>query len=324
MSMKAQRHIDERQPAETLDLDFARSVVAGLARPDKAVPSRFFYDARGSELFEEITQLPEYYPTRTETEILAKYATDMTSSAPAGSSLIEFGSGSSRKTEILLAAMPELYAYVPIDISQSALDDATDRLAERFPGLRVLPVVGDFSQPLKLDDAILEHPRVGFFPGSTIGNLEPGDAVNLLAQMANLLESGSRLIIGVDLKKDIDRLVAAYSDSAGVTAEFNFNLLERINRELGADFDVSAFEHNAVYNVEEGRMESYLVSKVRQQVTLFGRNVTFEAGEPVHTENSHKYDLQEFDVLVRKAGWSTVNVWADDDDLFSVHELIAG
>ncbi len=324
MSMKAQRRIDECQPAETLDLDFARSVVAGLARPDKAIPSRFFYDARGSELFEEITQLPEYYPTRTETAILEKYATEMTAGAPAGSSLIEFGSGSSRKTEILLAAMPELYAYVPIDISQSALADAAERLAQRLPKLRVLPVVGDFSQPLKLDDAILEHPRVGFFPGSTIGNLEPGDAVNLLAQMARVLGSGSRFIIGVDLKKDVDRLVAAYSDSAGVTADFNFNLLERINRELGADFNVPAFEHSAVYNAEDGRMESYLVSKVRQQVTLFGRNVTFEAGESIHTENSHKYDLEEFDALVRKAGWSTVNVWNDEDHLFSVHELIAG
>ncbi len=234
--------------AEQHESDFASALLAGLTAPVKSIPCRFLYDAAGSALFERITELPEYYPTRTETRILRERSAEIAQDAAPGNVLIEFGSGSSTKTELLLAEMHELYAYVPIDISAAALRDAQVRIKRRFPHVRVLPVCGDFSRALALPSEIDGRPRLGFFPGSTIGNLTESAAIKLLANMAGILGSGARLIIGVDLKKDVRRLIRAYDDADGVTAAFNLNLLKRANRELDTDFDVGQFDHLAIYD----------------------------------------------------------------------------
>jgi dimethylhistidine N-methyltransferase len=303
--------------------DFAEALIEGLSARNKSIPCRFFYDAAGSELFERITELPEYYPTRTETAILRAHAGDMAALAAPDAVLIEFGSGSSTKTELLLARMRDLYAYVPIDISGAALRDAQTRIAARFPGLNVLHVQGDFARPLSLAPDIAARPRLGFFPGSTIGNLTEGEAVKLLANMRGILGDGSRLIIGADLKKDVRRLLAAYDDAAGVTAAFNLNLLHRANRELGADFDVDRFSHAASYDVRHGRIDMHLVSRAEQSVTVLGHRFRFATGERIHTEHSHKYDVDGFQALAQRAGWRPQVVWTDAERLFSVHVLSA-
>ncbi|WP_083556330.1 L-histidine N(alpha)-methyltransferase [Hyphomicrobium sp. NDB2Meth4] len=303
--------------------EFATALVCGLSKSNKAIPCRFFYDAEGSSLFEQITSLPEYYPTRTETSILRAHATHLARLVPPGAVLIEFGSGSSTKTELLLAEMDDLHAYVPIDISPAALDDARTRIAQRFPHLRVTPVVGDFSGPIALPAAIAGHPRVGFFPGSTIGNLAESDAVALLASMRAILGKGAILIIGADLKKDVRRLIAAYDDAEGVTAAFNLNLLRRANRELGTDFDLSAFSHLATYDVRHGRIDMHLVSGRAQTVNVLGHRIRFAEGERIHTEHSHKYDMAGFAALVQRAGWQSREVLTDPENLFSVHILTA-
>lgn len=303
--------------------EFARALLDGLTAPEKSIPCRFLYDAEGSALFERITELPEYYATRTEIGILETYAAEIAADAAPGNVLIEFGSGSSTKTEILLAKMHQLYAYVPIDISKSALADAQERIRERFPNIRVLPVSGDFAGPLPLPTEIARHPRLGFFPGSTIGNLTNEEAVDLLGNMALILGSGGRLIIGADLKKDVGRLLRAYDDRAGVTAAFNLNLLERANRELGTNFDVSQFEHLATYDEAHGRVDLYLVSRIDQVVNVLGRRIRFAAGERIHTEHSHKYDIEGFQALAERAGWLPLKVWTDPERLFSVHVLEA-
>jgi dimethylhistidine N-methyltransferase len=310
-------------PAEARS-EFADALIAGLSARQKSIPCRFFYDAEGSALFEAITELPEYYPTRTETAILRDHAADMAALAAPGAVLIEFGSGSSIKTELLLAEMRDLHAYMPIDISSSALSEAQARIATRFPRLAVLPVEADFSQPLKLSDSISARPRLGFFPGSTIGNLTEGEAVELLANMRAILGDGARLIIGADLKKDVRRLIAAYDDAAGVTAAFNLNLLHRANRELGADFDVGQFAHAATYDVRNGRIDMHLVSRAEQSVTVLGHRFHFAIGERIHTEHSHKYDIDGFQALAKRAGWWPQVVWTDAENLFSVHVLAAG
>ncbi|HJZ31300.1 MAG TPA: L-histidine N(alpha)-methyltransferase [Hyphomicrobiaceae bacterium] len=307
-----------------LEDDFASAVIGGLSRPQKALPCRYFYDARGSELFEEITHLPEYYPTRTEMGILNAHAGEMTESLPNAGVLVEFGSGSSRKTEILLRQLPRLSAYVMIDVSQTALDGAKARLAEHFPELDVRAIVGDFSFPVALPADLQPRPKTGFFPGSTIGNLTPADAERLLRIFRVALAPAGRLIIGADLKKDARTLVLAYDDPAGVTAAFNLNLLARINRELGADFDLAAFQHEAIYNPRHGRIEMYLVSRTQQQVTVGEHRFTFRPGETIHTENSYKYTIDQFRELARAADWLPRRVWTDEDNMFSVHELIAG
>jgi dimethylhistidine N-methyltransferase len=310
-------------PAEARS-EFADALIAGLSARQKSIPCRFFYDAEGSALFEAITELPEYYPTRTETAILRDHAADMAALAAPGAVLIEFGSGSSIKTELLLAEMRDLHAYMPIDISSSALSEAQARIATRFPRLAVLPVEADFSQPLKLSDSISARPRLGFFPGSTIGNLTEGEAVELLANMRAILGDGARLIIGADLKKDVRRLIAAYDDAAGVTAAFNLNLLHRANRELGTDFDVGQFAHAATYDVRNGRIDMHLVSRAEQSVTVLGHRFHFAIGERIHTEHSHKYDIDGFQALAKRAGWWPQVVWTDAENLFSVHVLAAG
>lgn len=306
---------------EPADLDFARSLLAGLRSERKSIPCRFLYDKRGSELFEQITELSEYYPTRTETKILKTCAGEIRDATPPGSLLVEFGSGSSTKTEILLAALDRLEGYVAVDISPSALEDASNRLSSRFPDLKVYPVAGDFSRELELPIEFGTLPKIGFFPGSTIGNLVPDEAVELLANMGRILGSGSRMIVGADLKKDPDVLRAAYNDSQGVTAQFNLNLLARANRDLDTGFDLGLFEHVAAYDDEEGRVDMLLVSKSDQVVPVLGHKIVFAAGEAIHTEHSHKYEVAGFQELARRAGWMPSRVWTDDDAYFSIHEL---
>ncbi|WP_036260771.1 L-histidine N(alpha)-methyltransferase [Methylocapsa aurea] len=305
----------------TPDVELARAVVAGLSQPQKTLPCALLYDARGSALFEQITALPEYYPTRTEAAILAGAASDIAAHTPPGSLLVEFGSGSSRKTEILLEALPSLAAYVPIDVSQTALEDARARLAGRFPALRIIPIRGDFTQQLVLPQTLAKRPRLGFFPGSTIGNFAPLEACALLRQMGQSLGPCGRLLIGVDLQKDLARLISAYDDAAGVTALFNLNLLHRINREMGADFAVDRFAHVALYNGAEGRIEMHLESLTAQTVALGGRRFDFAEGERIHTENSYKYTVAQFHELAAGAGWTPRRLWTDAEDLFSLHEL---
>ncbi len=301
--------------------ELAIAVIDGLSRPKKSLPCRFFYDARGSELFEEITRLPEYYPTRVETGILEDNGHEIVEGIGDRGVLVEFGSGSSRKTEILLRQLPPRVAYVPVDVSESALSEASARLASRFPGLDIRPIVADFSHPVRLPAGLARRLKTGFFPGSTIGNLPPTEAASLLRAFKAMLAPRGRLVIGVDLKKDARRLVLAYNDAAGVTAAFNLNLLHRINREVEHSFDLSSFRHEAIYDPREGRIEMHLVSRADQSVTICGRRFRFSAGETIHTENSYKYTVGEFQDLARSAGWTPSRVWSDAECLFSVHEL---
>lgn len=305
------------------DHAFAASVIEGLSRPRKSLPCRFFYDARGSDLFEEITKLPEYYPTRTEIAILEAHAVEIAKGVPEKAILVEFGSGSSRKTEILLKTLRKLTAYVPVDMSESALADAKSRLLQRFPALGVRPIIGDFSLPVTFPEDIARACKLGFFPGSTIGNFSPSAAVRLLGTMRDMLAPEGTLIIGVDLKKDARALVRAYNDKQGVTARFNLNLLARINRELEGSFDLGCFRHEAIYDPREGRVEMHLVSLKEQAASVCGRWFQFEPGETIHTENSYKYSIGQFQELARAAGWLPGRVWLDNGNLFSVHELIS-
>ena len=304
-----------------IDPDFATAVIDGLSHGAKRLPCRFFYDAEGSELFEQITALPEYYPTRTEADILEARAGEIAAATADGTVLVEFGSGSSRKTEILIASLRGLAAYVPIDVSVSALDEAAARLRERFPTLRVIPVEGDFLSPLVLPHHLDTRPRLGFFPGSTIGNFPPHEASALLRRMGHTLGANARLVVGIDLRKDARVLVPAYDDAAGVTARFNLNILARANRELGSDFALDQFAHEAVFNAVESRVEMHIVSRARQIVHVLGRDFPFAEGERIHTENSYKYTLDGFADLALQSGWRTNAVWTDRDDLFSVHDL---
>lgn len=313
---------DERQKTGHWNEELRRAAIEGLASSPKSLPCRFFYDARGSRLFEQITALAEYYVTRAETAILVGHAREMVEDVPPGGVLVEFGSGSSRKTEILLAALPDLAAYVPIDVSPSALEDAQQRITDRFPKLSVRPVVGNFMTDLALPDDLAQRPRVGFFPGSTIGNLARSAAQQWLAQVRDTWPADGRLIIGVDLKKDAETLVAAYDDARGVTAAFNLNLLARLNREAGADFDLKAFRHEARYAADKGRIEMHLVSLCNQAVRVGGHCFQLRAGESIHTENAYKYTLPEFRRLARAAGWQPRQAWTDPGALFSVHELV--
>jgi dimethylhistidine N-methyltransferase len=312
-----------RPDCDTLELEcqFAIDVVQGLSKTKKTLPCRYFYDARGSELFEEITRLPEYYPTRTEAGILSAHAPEIVGPIGGGELLVEFGSGSSLKTEILLDHIAAHVAYVPIDVSDTALADAESRLKRRYPALDVRPIVGDFSQPLELPTDLAARRKTGFFPGSTIGNLTRPDAKKLLSAFGRVLGADGRLIIGIDLKKDPHTLVRAYNDEAGVTAAFNLNLLSRINRELDGTFDERAFRHEAIYDPREGRIEMHLVSERDQEVALCGRVFQFHRGESIHTENSHKYTVEEFRNLAEASGWKPRHVWTDAAGLFSIHAL---
>jgi dimethylhistidine N-methyltransferase len=303
-------------PIETAD-SFGADVLAGLTAKPKRLSPKYFYDAAGSALFERITELPEYYPTRCELAILRDNAPAIASLFPPNCALIEFGSGSSKKARILLGAAATVEAYVPVDISGDFLQQDAALLRRDFPRLGVHPVVADFTQPFAMPVSIAALPRVGFFPGSTIGNFEPHEAVKFLRHAGAMLGAGAVLIIGVDLVKDTSILCPAYNDAAGVTAKFNLNLLARINRELGADFDLGTFEHHACYNRDQNRIEMYLASTKRQKVRVGGRAIGFRAGETIHTENSYKYTVDSFQSLAQGSGWSPLEVWADG--LFSVH-----
>jgi dimethylhistidine N-methyltransferase len=305
------------------DDDMRGEILAGLTSANKHLPSKYFYDARGSELFDEICALPEYYPTRTETAIMEQYAVAMAEQLGRGVLLIEFGSGSSVKTRILLDNLHELSAYVPVDISREHLMLSASQLTTLYPDLEVLPVCADFTQPFELPRP--EHApkrRVVYFPGSTIGNLDPEPAVALLTRIARLACQGGALLIGVDLKKDRAILERAYNDAAGVTAAFNLNILVRLNRELDGDFDLTAFQHEAKYNAAKGRVEMHLVSSRQQTAHLAGEMIDLAAGERIHTESCYKYTPEEFEELADRAGFAVENFWMDDEQLFSVHYLV--
>ena len=300
-----------------IDPAFRADVLAGLAAPIPAVPARWLYDRRGSELFEAITRLPEYYPTRTETALLERISGEIAERVGGGHAVVEFGSGSSAKTPILLRAVDPA-AYVPIDISGDFLRDSAEALGERFPGLAVHPVEADFTRPIALPGAVAALPKLGFFPGSTIGNLVARTAVDLLRAMKETLGQGSRLVIGMDRIKDVDILLEAYDDAAGVTAEFNLNLLHRINAELDGDIPVDAFRHRAIWNDPLSRIEMHLEALRDVEFTVSGRSFAFRAGETIHTENSHKYGYRDSRLLLRAAGWGLVAEWIDDKEWFSI------
>jgi dimethylhistidine N-methyltransferase len=302
---------------------FAQDVVEGLTSSPKRIPPKYFYDNEGSRLFAEITQLPEYYPTRTECGILRENAPAMAALIPAGGALVEFGSGSAIKARILLDSLPELKAYVPVDICAGFLEQEAGALRAAYPNLSVLPVAADFTKPFELPEAVQTLPRAGFFPGSTIGNFEPHEASAFLRNAAKILGNGALLIIGVDLVKDTNVLQAAYNDSKGITERFNLNILERMNRELSAGIDLASFEHHAFYNRERQRIEMHLASLKRQRLKIVGATVDFRVGETIHTENSYKYTLESFGALARGSGWATVSVWKDSKKYFSVHALRA-
>jgi dimethylhistidine N-methyltransferase len=300
---------------------FAADVVAGLSAVPKRLSPKYFYDRAGSELFERITELPEYYPTRCEIGILTSHAQEIAGLLPAGAALVEFGSGASTKTRIVLREAKSLAAYVPVDISAEFLRQQADTLRREFPDVAMLPVAADFSRPFELPASVHELPRAGFFPGSTIGNFEPHEASAFLRHAARVLGRGAAFIVGVDLIKDTQVLQRAYNDSQRVTAAFNLNLLHRINRELGAKIDVASFEHHAFFNRERSRIEMHLASHKRQRIKLCGECIDFRAGETIHTENSYKYSIESFGALARGAGWSPVAVWTDPKKYFSVHVL---
>ena len=303
--------------------EFERAVLAGPSRTPRAIPPKYLYDARGSELFDAICELPEYYLTRTETAILTRCAAELARLAGPGCALVEFGSGSSVKTRLLLDAMHEPVAYVPIDISRQHLDATAARLRRDYPRLRVEPVCADYMVLSALPTDLGRSPRLGFFPGSTIGNLEPRDATSFLRRARTLLGDRGALVLGVDLKKDPRRLHDAYNDSAGVTAAFTLNLLRRMNRELGATFDLGGFAHDASYDPLEGRIEIYFRSLRPQTATVAGRAFSFAEGERVHTEFSYKYDDAGIAALARSAGFTIDRVWTDPERLFAVVYLEA-
>ncbi len=293
--------------------DLRSDVLEGLSRPQKRLPSKHLYDAEGSRLFEAITTLSEYYPTRTETALLTGAAPEIAQAlrgaGAADGVLVEFGSGASTKTRLLLDALPNLAAYAPIDISPDALGPAAVSLAAAYPALSITPIQGDFTQPTPLPTSLDGLTRVGFFPGSTIGNFTPEEAQGFLASARAMLGKGALFLIGVDVAKDAAVLEAAYDDAQGVTAAFDLNILTRINRELGADFDLSAFRHRAVWNPTESRVEMRLESLKRQTVTVAGHRIAFVEGETIHTENSYKHRPADFDAIASAAGWEALQAW---------------
>jgi dimethylhistidine N-methyltransferase len=306
----------DRVPApKTVDPAFRRDMIEGFSRTPKATPPIWFYDRRGSELFEEITRLPEYYPTRVETELLAEYGSAIGERIGAGRAVVEFGAGSAVKTPHLLNAIRPA-AYVPVDISGDFLRDSSAALAARFPDLPVVPVEADFMQPVTLPHGVAALPKLGFFPGSTIGNMDARAAVDLLRTMRASLGEGAMLLIGMDRVKDVDILVSAYDDAAGVTAAFNLNLLVRINRELGGTIPVEAFAHRAIWNDDAARIEMHLEALSDVAFVIDGIAFRMAKGETLHTENSHKYGMRDGRLLLRAGGWEPVSEWSDPEGMF--------
>lgn len=321
-------HLAEPMP-QLLDFepvadDVRAEVIEGLARPRKTLPCKLFYDGRGSQLFDQICELREYYPTRTELQVMREHASDMAAAIGPDVRLVEYGSGSSLKTRVLLDHLQDLASYVPIDISRTHLMQAATALASRYPHFAVQPVCADYTRPFSLPscDDVSPAGTVAYFPGSTIGNFEPDQAATFLSNMRATCGPGSRLLIGVDLKKDPSVLHAAYNDADGVTAAFNLNILHRINREIGSDFDPDAFAHYAFYQPAAGRMEMHLVSGRRQTVRLGGSETArFAEGESIHTESCYKYTTESFATLVARAGYRQTAAWTDSRGWFSVQLL---
>ena len=302
--------------------DDLAEIIEGLQQPEKTISPKYFYDERGSQLFDEITQLPEYYPTETELTIMRENIDEMHGLIGPQASLIEFGSGSSLKTRILLEHLDDLAVYVPVDISEDHLLVSADELRGEFPGLEILPVVADFTRRFDLPSpTIMPLRNVVYFPGSTIGNFTHDIAGDLLDVMYAEAGENGALLIGVDLQKDPDVIERAYNDSAGVTAEFNLNVLRHLNREYGADFDLDAFSHQAHYNEDEGRIELRLVSSEDMDVSIGDEDFVIEKDETILTEYSHKYTLEGFAAMAKASGFEVVKVWTDPDGLFSVQYL---
>lgn len=302
---------------------FAWAALDGLAQPQKSIPCTWLYDRRGSELFEQITTLEEYYPTRLEIGLLRRHGAEMAVAIGDTAVVVEIGSGSSRKTPLLLRQLQAPRAYVPVDIAPHCLEASVAMLKAEFADLPMYPLVADFNQPLRLPaelrTSVCRH--LCFFPGSTIGNLDPEEARAFLRRMASSLGPEAWMLIGVDTTRDPTALIPAYDDPGGVTAAFNLNLLTRLNRELGSDFDLSAFRHEVRYDARHGRIEMHLVSRHAQTVRLLGKRFRFEAGESVHTENSYKYPVADFQALAESAGWQPARCWTDGKAHFSIHLL---
>ena len=303
---------------------FLQDVIDGLSGTPKRVPSKYFYDQRGSELFERICELDEYYLTRTELAIMRCHAGDMADAIGPGCLLIEPGSGSSRKVRLLLEHMRDPAGYVPVDISKEHMTHSAALLGREFPDLHIAPVAADFCEEFDVPEVPGTKRRVVYFPGSTIGNFTPEDATAWLSRMARVAGTGGGLLIGVDLKKDVEILEAAYNDSEGVTRDFNLNLLLRLQRELGADVQPEQFEHRAFYNEPKGRIEMHLVSAEHQVIRLDHTEVELKRGETIHTENSYKFDLDQFRAIAEEAGWRRVAYWMDDEEFFSVQYFEVG
>ena len=303
--------------------DLYDEVIAGFSESPKSLPCKLFYDQRGSELFNEICELDEYYLTRAEVQIMQRYAAEMGRQIGEQVRLVEYGSGSSTKTRILLDHLQSPVAYVPVDISRQHLLDTARQLRLDYPEVEVLPVVADFTQPISLPtpDAHHSHTAV-YFPGSTIGNLEPHDALALLKNIASQCGQGGGLLIGIDLVKDVDVLERAYNDSAGVTSEFNLNLLHRIQNELGAKVDLTGYEHDSFYNQELARIEIYIRSQADQSIEIGGYQFSIGHGERIHTEYSHKYTIEGFARLAADAGFALRKSWQDEHKYFAVLHLV--
>jgi dimethylhistidine N-methyltransferase len=297
------------------------TVINGLTKPLKELPSKLFYDERGSLLFDEITRLDEYYPTRTEMQILENNIKEIGSLLGQGTALVELGSGSSRKIRLLLDNIPGLAAYIPIDISENHLMKSVADLSNDYPGLRIIPLVADYTREFSLPQIKVPYDHLSaFYPGSTIGNFRPEEAKSFLHRIAGLIGSNGGMIIGVDLKKDIETLEAAYNDGKGVTADFNLNILSHINKETGSDFNTDNFRHLAFYNSDAGRIEMHLVSKVDQRISLNGSLIELRKNDDILTEYSYKYTIKEFEDLIGDF-FEVRNVWTDGNNLFSVQYL---
>jgi dimethylhistidine N-methyltransferase len=312
--------------ARTVDRVLVDVALSGLSRPQKILPARLFYDEEGCRLFYRITELPEYYLTRTERALLPQVAPLAVASLPAGSALVEYGASDETKASDLLrqrdgSGAAAIRAYVPIDVALPALRRMRARLARSHPGLAVHPIAADFMQPLTLPAAVARMPRLGFFPGSTIGNLDPMEAARFLAQARVTLGEDSKFLVGADLRKDPSVLLPAYDDAAGVTAAFNRNMLVRLNREAGADFVPAAFDHRAVWNDEESRIEMHLVSRHAQTVRIAGQQIRFDAGETIHSENSYKHTAERFVGIAAQARWNVRETWTDPAELFALYLL---
>ncbi len=312
--------------APTVDHGLVDLALSGLLQPQKMLPAKLFYDEEGCRLFYRITELPEYYLTRTERTLLRQIAPLAVAGLPPDAALVEYGASDEAKAKDLLsqrnaAGQTAVRAYVPIDVALPALDRMRVRLAESHPWLDVHPIAADFMQAIALPAAVAGLPHLGFFPGSTIGNLDPFEATRFLVRARTTLGDEARFLVGADLRKDPAILLPAYDDTAGVTAAFNRNLLVRLNREAGADFVASAFDHRAVWNNEESRIEMYLVSRHRQTARIAGRAVQFAAGETIHTENSYKYTAERFIEIAARAGWRARYTWTDPERLFALYLL---